>query len=72
MSGFSTIAALLRYLWRTQVLKLIEDYYQLVVAYIAISSLLTFIILYWFGPPTNPRSLNVVKWVIQVSGLCWP
>jgi len=65
VTGGSLFLAGVQYLWQTHVLSLLESYYE---AYFVLSALLTFIFLYWYGPPTNPRTLDIVQWAIQVCG----
>lgn len=65
-SGFSTFVGLLQYLWKVKVISLLTEHSELAVAYLVVSGLLSFAVLYWFGPPTNPRSHDIVKWTIQV------
>ncbi|KAF0988920.1 hypothetical protein HZS_2764, partial [Henneguya salminicola] len=44
-------------------------YYELIVCYIIIISLLTSACIYYFGPVTNSRLINITKWSAQLLGL---
>lgn len=66
LTGVSSLLTALQYIWKAQVLVFLEDHYDIVIGYIAVSGLLSFVLLYWYGPPSNPRSLDIVKWMIQV------
>lgn len=65
-SGLSTFLTIVQYIWRTQLLVFLNENSELVLGYMVFSGLFTFILLYWYGPPTNPRSLDIVQWMIQV------
>lgn len=65
--GLSTFTAILQHIWKTHVLVFIEEHYTLVIGYLIVSGALSFAVLYWLGPPTNPRSLDIVQWSMQVS-----
>nr|CBE67023.1 CG9723-PA [Drosophila ananassae] len=43
-------------------------YRDYVVWYLVITGLISFLICYRFGPPKNPRSQNIVMWVLQALG----
>ncbi|XP_067014199.1 nuclear envelope integral membrane protein [Anabrus simplex] len=44
-------------------------YYSHVLAYTAFSGVLSFIICYRFGPVTDPRTRDLIKWTLQIVGL---
>lgn len=43
-------------------------YRQYVLWYIGITGLISFLFCYRVGPPSNPRSQNIIKWVLQAIG----
>lgn len=43
------------------------QYRELVMWYILITSLISFIICYRFGPVTNTRTKQIIQWFLQVS-----
>ncbi|KAH8304173.1 hypothetical protein KR059_002895, partial [Drosophila kikkawai] len=43
-------------------------YREYVVSYIIITGLISFLICYRIGPPVNPRSQNIIMWVLQATG----
>ncbi len=38
-----------------------------VVAYLFIGALFAFLVCYRFGPPKNPRTLDIIRWFLQVE-----
>ncbi|EDV91692.1 nuclear envelope integral membrane protein 1 [Drosophila grimshawi] len=47
---------------------ILVTYRDYVVWYLAITGLVSFLICYRIGPPKNPRSQNIIKWVLQAIG----
>lgn len=47
----------------------LAQYWQYVLGYIIITGLISFCACYRYGPVTDPRSLNLIQWFIQVLGL---
>lgn len=41
-------------------------YYKFILGYIIFSMLVSFVICYRYGPVTNPRSIDLIKWTLQV------
>lgn len=41
-------------------------YYKYILGYIVFSMLVSFVICYRYGPVTNPKSINLIKWTLQV------
>ncbi|XP_067946534.1 nuclear envelope integral membrane protein-like [Watersipora subatra] len=68
-AGFSTFLTAAQYLWRTQALVFLEHNYEIVFGYLVFTGLFSFALLYWYGPPSNPRSLDIVQWTIQLISL---
>lgn len=41
-------------------------YSKYILGYIVFSILVSFVICYRYGPVTNPKSINLIKWTLQV------
>merc|ERR1719471_1633015 len=48
---------------------LTTEYYHWVVAYTLGAGLVSFGVIYRLGPPSNPRTLNLIQWAMQLGGL---
>jgi len=70
IGGFSSFLSLLQYIWKHQVLELLDSHRELVITYVVFSAFISFGLLYWYGPPSNPRTLDIVTWCLQVSRFC--
>ncbi|XP_025204616.1 nuclear envelope integral membrane protein 1 [Melanaphis sacchari] len=44
-------------------------YYKYILGYIVFSMLVSFVVCYRYGPVTNPRSIDLIRWTLQVIGL---
>ncbi|XP_025416716.1 nuclear envelope integral membrane protein 1a [Sipha flava] len=44
-------------------------YYKYILGYIGFSVLVSFVICYRYGPVTNPRSIDLIRWTLQLIGL---
>lgn len=42
-------------------------YYKFILGYIIFSMFVSFVICYRYGPVTNPRSIDLIKWTLQVT-----
>ncbi|CAG2059000.1 unnamed protein product, partial [Timema podura] len=51
-------------LWQ-YVHSIIFEYSNQVLTYILVTGLVSFVMCYRMGPPTDPRSRNIIKWTIQ-------
>ncbi|XP_025080560.1 nuclear envelope integral membrane protein 1-like isoform X2 [Pomacea canaliculata] len=49
--------------------EIIQIHWQLFLSYVGISALVSFIIVYRWGPITETRTLNLVRWILQALGL---
>ncbi|KAK3763405.1 hypothetical protein RRG08_050107 [Elysia crispata] len=47
----------------------ILDYWQVVLGYVLVASVLSFAIMYRYDPLSNPRTLDLVRWGLQALGL---
>lgn len=45
-------------------------YYKYILGYIGFSVLVSFVICYRYGPVTNPRSIDLIRWTLQVILIC--
>lgn len=45
------------------------DYWQWIVGYICVSALISFAVCYRYGPVTEPRTLYLIKWGLQLIAL---
>ena len=56
----------LQYAW-DNIQKILEQYIEYVAGYFIFTAILSFAILYYKGPVTNPRLINLIKWALQVG-----
>lgn len=71
--GWSSLAWFGSMFWNTLLDQMLENW-QFSLSYFAVTGLLSFAYFYWRGPISNPRSLDVLQWMLQVVGLllvCW-
>ena len=47
----------------------IDRYYHWVIAYVLGAGIVSFAVIYRLGPPSNPRTLNLIQWAMQLAGL---
>lgn len=66
--GWSLVLYLLQLLW-SNVYQVLADYKNVVAGYIALTALLSFAVCYRIGPPTNPRTLDLIQWSLQLAAL---
>jgi len=48
---------------------LTEQYIPLLVGYVIVVSIISFATVYRMGPPSNPRTINLIQWAIQLVSL---
>ncbi|XP_017793463.1 PREDICTED: nuclear envelope integral membrane protein 1-like [Habropoda laboriosa] len=48
---------------------IIVEYREWITLYILLTSFMSFIICYWFGPITNARTKKVIEWLLQIGAL---
>ena len=46
-----------------------EQYFHLVVGYILVAGIISFGVVYRMGPPSNPRTINLIQWAMQFVSL---
>uniref|UniRef100_A0A1B6DEG5 Nuclear envelope integral membrane protein 1 n=1 Tax=Clastoptera arizonana TaxID=38151 RepID=A0A1B6DEG5_9HEMI len=68
ITGWSLGIYLLQIVWGN--LRMVAEMYpEFLMGYFAISGVSSFLVCYWKGPVTNPRSKNIIQWTIQGIGL---
>lgn len=48
---------------------ILTNYTNYILYYMLTTGVISFVICYRMGPPTNPRSKNLIKWTLQMIGL---
>lgn len=66
VGGWAVGVYLIQILWQN-IRTLLVNYQSSVLAYIACTGLVSFGICYRFGPVTDQRSKNLIKWMMQVQ-----
>ncbi|XP_017892193.1 nuclear envelope integral membrane protein 1 isoform X2 [Ceratina calcarata] len=69
VTGWTMSFYLFHFLWENAQLIALQ-YREMIVWYILSVSGVSFIICYWFGPVTNPRTKKIMQWFLQIAGLC--
>ncbi|XP_066300624.1 nuclear envelope integral membrane protein 1-like [Branchiostoma lanceolatum] len=67
-AGWSTALYLLQHMY-LNLQSLLQGYLQYILGYLAVAGLVSFGVCYRYGPVTNERSLDLMKWGIQLIGL---
>ncbi|KAF3430226.1 hypothetical protein E2986_11559 [Frieseomelitta varia] len=67
-TGWTMSFYLIQILWENIQLILVE-YKEFVAWYILLTSLISFVIAYRFGPVTNIRTKRLIQWFLQMAGL---
>ncbi|BFZ06509.1 hypothetical protein BsWGS_09548 [Bradybaena similaris] len=66
----STSASMYLYQWISSYFgDIIKNHWQILLGYTAVMGLVSFAVVYRYGPVTNQRTLNLVKWALQLLGL---
>ena len=68
VGGSSIVFYLIRSLWEN-LYSVLREYHYYVIAYLAVSSVISFAFCYRFGPVTNARTINLLQWALQLCGL---
>ncbi|XP_075560272.1 nuclear envelope integral membrane protein-like [Dermacentor variabilis] len=66
--GWSLVVSWLEFLW-SNVQDVVDNYRHFVVCYVVGSAAMSFAVCYRVGPPSNPRTLNLIQWSLQLIGL---
>eukprot|EP00092_Neocalanus_flemingeri_P028995 GFUD01031478.1.p1 GENE.GFUD01031478.1~~GFUD01031478.1.p1 ORF type:complete len:450 (+),score=145.71 GFUD01031478.1:33-1382(+) len=48
---------------------LTEQYIHLVIGYVLVAGIISFTVVYRMGPPSNPRTINLIQWSMQFVSL---
>ena len=56
---------------QTELQSILQDYWQYVIGYVVVFGFLSFAVVYKFGPITDTRTLDLVRWILQGLGLCF-
>ncbi|ELU07958.1 hypothetical protein CAPTEDRAFT_178472 [Capitella teleta] len=68
LAGWSIAIYLLHHILEN-VQTVLENYYVYVASYFCVAGLVSWAVCYYKGPPSNPRALNLIQWLIQAIGL---
>ncbi|KAK8785645.1 nuclear envelope integral membrane protein-like [Amblyomma americanum] len=64
--GWTVVLSWLDSLW-SNAHDVLANYLHLVVGYAVASALVSFAVCYRFGPPSNPRTLDLIQWSLQLA-----
>lgn len=68
VAGSSLTVWFMRWIWYNLQMA-IDTYREVVLAYLMISSLISFSICYYKGPVTNSRLLDLIRWLLKAISL---
>lgn len=63
--GWSLMLYVLQLLW-SNIYEVLEQYKHVLAGYVAVSAMISFAVCYRLGPPTNPRTLDLLQWSLQL------
>lgn len=66
--GWAVVVSWLDLLW-SNLQEVLNNYRHIAVCYVVGSAALSFAVCYRFGPPTNPRTLDLIQWSLQLVSL---
>lgn len=66
--GWTMVVSWLDFLW-SNLQDVVNNYRHFVLCYVVGSAALSFAVCYRFGPPSNPRTLNLIQWSLQLAAL---
>lgn len=66
--GWTIVLSWLESLW-SNAQHVLVNHGHLVVCYLLGSAAISFAVCYRFGPPSNPRTLDLIQWTLQLAGL---
>lgn len=66
--GWSLVLYLLQLLW-SNVYDVLAQYKHVLMGYLAVSAVVSFAVCYRLGPPSNPRTLDLLQWSLQFAAL---
>ncbi|KAI8483007.1 hypothetical protein Bbelb_393070 [Branchiostoma belcheri] len=67
-AGWSTALYLIQHMY-LNLQSLLQEYLQYILGYLTVAGIVSFAVCYRYGPVTNERSLDLIKWGIQLIGL---
>ncbi|KAJ1520619.1 hypothetical protein ONE63_003728 [Megalurothrips usitatus] len=68
MGGWTVVVYLFQMIWDNLRLVLI-DYRMYVLSYVGVTGFISFIVCYRYGPVTDKRSINIIKWILQIISM---
>lgn len=69
ISGWTLVAYFTQFFYNN-IYQIIVVYQKYALIYVIVTSILSFGICYYMGPPKNKRSKNLIMWALQLSALC--
>ncbi|XP_069988932.1 nuclear envelope integral membrane protein isoform X1 [Penaeus vannamei] len=68
VGGWGLAVYLIQYLWQNMV-TVIKENHAIAVGYVVVAGLISFAIVYRYGPLTDQRSINLVQWAMQMVAI---
>ncbi|XP_037785385.1 nuclear envelope integral membrane protein 1-like isoform X2 [Penaeus monodon] len=68
IGGWGLAVYLIQYLWQNLV-TIIKENHAIAVGYVVVAGLISFAIVYRYGPLTDQRSINLVQWAMQMVAI---
>ena len=68
IGGYSVFAGFF-YWFMNHAVDIFINNWQLAIGYVIVAGLISFGVLYWFGPVSNPRTFDLIQWSIQLIAL---
>ncbi|XP_063845122.1 nuclear envelope integral membrane protein-like isoform X1 [Scylla paramamosain] len=68
VGGWGLTVYLLQYLWQNFV-SIVKEHQAVAVGYVVVAGLISFAVVYRYGPLTDQRSINLVQWSMQLVAL---
>ncbi|KAL1483463.1 hypothetical protein MTO96_033173 [Rhipicephalus appendiculatus] len=66
--GWAVVVSWLDLLW-SNLQQVLDNYRHVAACYVLGSAALSFAVCYRFGPPSNPRTLDLIQWSLQLASL---
>ncbi|KAH9364079.1 hypothetical protein HPB48_011423 [Haemaphysalis longicornis] len=66
--GWTIVLSWVESLW-SHAQHVLANHGHIVVCYLLASAAISFAVCYRFGPPSNPRTLDLIQWALQLAGL---
>ncbi|XP_069188727.1 nuclear envelope integral membrane protein 1-like [Procambarus clarkii] len=68
VGGWGLTIYLIQYLWQN-FLSIVKENHSIAVGYIVVAGLISFAMVYRYGPLTDKRSINLVQWAMQLAAV---